>query len=192
MSIYRIAYDVMTLATAMLPMLKAQSRITRTDEDAQATEIMARAIGRVERQSGICIAPQEFTWMPRDPTRNPNLSGWGDVWREVEMPVRGFFEVTGLDTEGEAIDYFMVGDADQTQFGRAWIQRRPNGMQPNDLWTIKAGYVDPEEMPAELRDTLVRYAAALWENREAWATQNTDVMPEWVTEALGIFWIPKV
>lgn len=191
MSIYRVNYDVMTLAEALLPMLKAQSRIDRADEDAQATEILARAIGRVERQSGICIAPAEYTWMPRDATQFPS-ERVAYNWREVEMPVRGFYDVAGEDAGGAALTYTISGDADQINFGRAWLHRQPNGMQTSDLWTIKAGYSTAEDVPAELRDTLVRYAAALWENREAWGAANIDTVPEWVTEALGVFWVPRV
>lgn len=190
MSIYRIAYDVQSLASDLLPLLKAQSRIDRTDEEAQATEVIARAIGRIERQCGICIAPAQFEWMPRDPDRNPTLSGW-DVWRDVPIPVRGFNEITGTDSGGTALTYTLRGDVQQLNFGRAWIERTPSGMQPSDLWTIKAGYTTAADMPPELRDTVIRYAAALWENREAWGN-NVDVVPEWLTEALGIFWVPEV
>src|SRR5262245_49972457 len=116
----------------MLPLLKAQSRIDRTDEDAQAQEIMARAIGRVERQCGICIAPAEFSWMPRDPTQAVASEAVPpQFWQNVEMPVRGFHTVTGEDGDGVAVTYTMGGDADQLAFGRAWIHRQPSGMQPS-------------------------------------------------------------
>lgn len=192
MSLYRTVYDPGTLATAMLPLLKAQSRIDRTDEDVQATEIMARAIGRVERQSGICIAPAVYTWTPRDPSYSAYTEASPpQVWASVQVPVRGFGEVTGVDVDDVPLAFTMTGDTGQVAYGRAWIQRQPSGMQVSDTWTIAAGYDNPDDMPPELRDTLVRYAAALWENREAWGN-NVDVMPEWVTEALGIFWVPEV
>lgn len=190
MSLYRTDYDVDTLATALLPMLKAQSRIDRADEETQAQEIIARVIGRVERQCGIAIAPQAYAWMPRDPTQRIAQVGW-DVWRDVPVPVRGFTEITGTDVDSGTLTLTLRGDVDQLRFGRAWVERQPSGMQPSDLLTIKAGYTTAEAVPPELRDTLIRYAAALWENREAWGN-NVDVMPEWVTEALGIFWVPEV
>lgn len=187
----RLTYDVMVLAAAMLPLLKAQARIDRTDEDQQATEIMARAIGRVERQSGICIAPQQWQWMPRDPTRYPYAATYETArWNDVQIPLRGWSTIEGKDAADVALTYTLTGDVSQAQFGRVWLQRSPDGVQASDLFTIDAGFTTPDDMPAELRDTLVRYAAALWENREAWG--DTDPMPEWVTEALGIFWIPVV
>lgn len=192
MSLQRITYDVNTLAEALLPLLKAQSRIDRDDEDAQATEIMARVIGRVERQCGICIAPQEYTWVPR-PASGTYYSERmpPDYWREMAIPVRGFTDVTGVDSGSLPLVVTLRGDVGQLKFGPVWVGRQPSGMQPSDTFTIKAGYETAEDVPPELRDTLVRYGASLWEYREAWGA-NVDVMPEWVTEALGIFWVPGV
>jgi len=192
MTLHRVSYDVNALATELLPLLKAQSRIDRTDEDAQATEIMARVIGRVERQCGICIAPQVYEWTPRAGTgTNYSERMPPNYWREMAIPVRGFSEVTGVDNGGLPVTITLHGDVDQLRFGPVWVGRDPSGVQPADVFTIKAGYETTEEIPPELRDTLVRYGASLWEYREAWGA-NVDTMPEWVTEALGIFWVPGV
>lgn len=192
MTLHRITYDVNALATLLLPLLKAQSRIDRTDEDTQATEIMARVIGRVERSCGICIAPQEYEWTPRAGTGyNYSERMPPNYWREMAIPVRGFSEVTAVDSGGLPVTVTLRGDVDQLRFGPVWVGRDPSGVQPADVFTIKAGYDAVADIPPELRDTLVRYGASLWEYREAWGT-NVDVMPEWVTEALGIFWVPEV
>jgi uncharacterized phiE125 gp8 family phage protein len=187
----RVSYDVMTLAAAMLPLLKDQSRITRTDEDTQATEIMARAIGRVERECGIAIAPQEWTWTPRA-IGTPAVWNATTEWRLSEVPVRGVAGMTAEDAAGVAfVDFDLVGNREQGAFAELHVTR-PAGVQAGDVFTIEAGWDDPADMPAELRDTLVRYAASLWEFREAWATTNVDTVPEWVTAALGVFWVPRV
>jgi uncharacterized phiE125 gp8 family phage protein len=187
----RIDYDVMTLAAAMLPLLKAQSRITRTDEDVQATEIIARAIGRIERECGIAIAPQEWTWTPRA-IGTPAVWNATTEWALSEVPVRGVASMAGEDADGVAfVDFTLHGNVEQGAFAELHVSR-PNGVQAGDEFTIEAGWDDPADMPAELRDTIVRYAASLWEYREAWATQNVDTVPEWVTAALGVFWVPRV
>lgn len=192
MTLYRTEYDVDALALDMLPLLKNQSRIDRTDENAQAQEIIARVIGRIERSCGICIAPQVYEWTPRGAsdtifyTRMPH-----NYWRELAIPLRGFSEVTGVDSDGLPVTVTLRGDVQQLRFGPVWVGRQPEGVQPADVFTIKAGYETADDVPPELRDTLIRYAASLWEYREAWGA-NVDTMPEWVTEALGIFWVPEV
>lgn len=193
MTAARTTYDVATLAAAMLPLLKAQSRITRTDEDDQATEIIARAIGRIERQCDIAIAPQVWTWTPR---ASGALVAWNAAteWILSVVPVRGVATMTAADAGGVAFTDFTLHGVDLTQGAFAELHvTRPNGVQVDDVFTINAGWADPYEMPPELRDTLIRYAATLWEFREAWAASSvTSEVPEWVTEAIGIFWVPKV
>lgn len=192
MTAQRISYGVETLALAMLPLLKAQSRIDRDDEDAQAQEMIARSIGRIERQCGIAIAPQEWTWMPRDPDA---LVAWNDTtaWPLSRVPVRGFSAITGVDTLGDPItDIRLRGNTEQGAFAVVHLSRA-GGVQSGDLYTIVAGWDDPANMPPELRDTVIRYAATFWEHREAWQLSGvTSDVPEWVTEALGIFWVPVV
>lgn len=192
MSAHRIAYDIDALALAMLPLLKAQSRIDRDDEDAQAQEIMARAIGRVERQCGIAIAAAEWAWTPRTAGM---LMPWSGMtkWRLSEIPVRGIASVTGADAGGVAFSNFTLhGNTMQGAFAPVYVTRE-GGIQVGDVFTVLAGWDDPADMPPELRDTLVRYAATLWEQREAWQNSSvTSDVPEWVTEALGIFWVPVV
>ena len=185
----RVSYDVMTLAVAMLPLLKAQSRITRVDEDEQATEIMARAIGRIERECGIAIAPQEWTWTPRLTSTVWNAT---TEWTLSEVPVRGVAKMIATASDGSTrTDFDLIGNAEQGAFARLHVVF-PEGMPVGMVMDIEAGWDDPAEMPPELRDTIVRYAASLWEFREAWATQNVDTVPEWVTAALGGFWVPRV
>lgn len=192
MTTQRIAYDIDVLAVAMLPLLKAQSRIDNDDEDTQAQEIIARAIGRVERQCGIAIAPQEWAWIPR---AEGSLLPWSGAtkWRLSEIPVRGVGSMTAVDGGGVAFtDFTIHGNQLQGAFAPLYVTR-PAGINVGDTFTILAGWEDPADMPAELRDTLVRYAATLWEHREAWQLSAvTSDVPEWVTEALGIFWVPVV
>lgn len=192
MTAVRDSYDIDVLAAAMVPMLKAQSRIVRTDEDDQVQEIIARSIGRIERQCDIAIAPQVWTWTPR---ASGALIAWNvnTEWVLSLVPVRGVASMTAKDSADVAFtDFTLRGiNFEQGAFAELHVTR-PNGIQVDDVFTIEAGWADPYDMPPELRDTVIRYAAALWENREAWATQNVGTVPEWVTEALGIFWVPKV
>lgn len=191
MTARRDTYDVHGLAVSLLPMLKTHSRIVRADQDAEATEIIERAIGRIERQCGIAIAPAVWTWTPR---AEGALVRWSVLteWQLSEVPVRGFDMIEAASADGTPFtDFTLHGNIEQGAFAEVHVTR-PNSIQTGDVFTINAGWTDPEEMPPELRDTLMRYAASLWEFREGWATQNVGTVPEWVTEALGIFWVPKV
>lgn len=186
----RVSYDVMALAAAMLPLLKAQSRIERADEETQATEILARAIGSIERQCGIAIAPQEWTWTPRLVSTVWNAT---TEWALSEVPVRGVAKMIATAADGSTrTDFELIGNAEQGAFAALHIVF-PEGMPVGTVMEIEAGWDNPADMPPELRDVIVRYAASLWEFREAWATGSAvDTVPEWVNASLGSFWVPRV
>lgn len=187
----RDSYDVTVLATAMLPLLKAQSRITRTDEDSTATEMIARAIGRIERECGIAIAPQEWTWTPRA-IGTPAVWNATTEWALSEVPVRGVAAMTAADAGGVPVtDFALIGNTLQSAFAELHVSF-PGGMQVGTVMVIEAGWDDPAEMPAELRATIIEFAASLWEFREAWATTNVETVPEWVMARMGSFWVPRV
>lgn len=186
----RLSYDLEPVVAALLPSFKSQSRIVNPDDDAFATEVLGRAINFVEIRSAIAIASQSYSWVPMLPNQL-----WS--WPRAPVPVRGVTDFTadrsGVDVTAE---YWLDG-ASVDIYGPQYLERE-GGLYAGDVVTLVAGFPEDWAAPAPLplapalADVIVRYAAYLWEFREA-ATlgQASNLAPDWFNESMAIFWIPR-
>lgn len=188
----RETYDAAALAASLLPGFKEHVRVDHTDDDAYLQGALERAIAQIERRSGIAIAPQTFTWIPK-----PDALG-GSIWFPLEdrlsiVPVYG---VQGFTADRGGVDvsdqYTLVGYSAPNSFAELRLVRA-GGLYAGDVVTLEAGFATAAELPAEVLDVLYRFGAYLYEFRESSAASSiTSPMPEWFTEALGTLWVPRV
>jgi len=186
----RINYSDAGIVAALLPAFKAQSRITDPLDDAEAKSVLGRAINFVEIRSGIVIAAATFLWVPIYAGAPFDVS-------HLPVPVRG---LTTFMADREGVDvsdeYWLTGNA-MNDYAMV-IMSREGGFYPGDNFVLEAGLPrnydtdTPLPIAPALVDVVLRYAAYLWEFREA-ATlgQAANLTPDWFNESIAIFWVPR-
>ena len=182
----RKEHDARALAASLLPTFKDHARIDNTDDDAQAELTLARAISQLERQYGIAIAPQVWAWVwGYDP-----LGFRGRIPTREAVPVKNVYSYS-VDFNGDDISaqFSLVAAADLT--GESFLYN-PTGFIPGAVIELSAGYQAADDIDVTLLDLILRYAAYLWENREAAADNKLDFVPDWVNQAWAAFWVPRV
>lgn len=186
----RINYSDAAIVDALLPAFLAQSRITDPADESEARSVLGRAINFVEIRSGIVIASATFLWVPI-------YLGSPYQVNHLPIPVRG---TTSFIAEREGVDvsdqYWITGNA-LNDYSAMYLSRE-GGFYAGDNFILEAGFqrnYDPAlpipTAPA-LVDVILRYAAYLWEFREA-ATlgQAANLTPDWFNESIAIFWVPR-
>lgn len=194
MSLTRKSYDKTTLAAALLPKQKAQSRISFDDEDDYITSVIARSIQLIERSNGFLIAPQIWIASPF-PLASAGAGGVmgasgiegsnrcastsGQSAGQLPIGPVSAFTMDLADSDDVHSDvttsFQLVGGGDPSQFTRQWIVAT-GPVDPGVLTaTLTAGFSDADAIEPSIEDIVLRLGAWLYENREFESLEGFDI-----------------
>jgi uncharacterized phiE125 gp8 family phage protein len=162
---------------AVLPLAeaRAQVRVMHNAEDALLSALRDAAVGHVERESGVILAPAQFRWLLRSfPGR-------------VDLPLRpvvAINSVTYLDTDGIEQEYpgaRLVGGSVYPATSGHW----PCAYHYAAV-TFTAGLDAPTDAP-ELIAAAKLMIGHLWENRSASSERAMAELPLGVDALIGTY-----
>lgn len=207
----RTAYDVDTIAAAMLDDAKVQCRIDFADDDAFVTQLITRSIGLIERTTGFYVATSSWQWSPGGAAGGNGFGGEGSNRCTCCLP--GFSDQSGWQIPvcpatiatalvtpsdgGADIDVAsmldVAGVIDPSQFQRQWlIVKSGSSLPPGTLLvTLAAGYsmATDSTMPPSIADIVLRLTAYLYETREFANLPGFDAEHYAASMTAGL-WVP--
>lgn len=201
------APDYAALAAAFLDSFKSWARVDHNDDDEALELLLAEAMNLLERQLGISIAYQEWTWTPIPEPGTPGTRAGSGTNRlaccgggpavssgYLPIPIRGVqsFTVTRGEPPVDVSDqFYLSGETYWGDFGQTYLASY-SGVQASDDIVLVAGTDDAAEVPPALVNILFRYALFLWENRESGAAHAVTEMPDFLQRAWSIYWTPRL
>jgi uncharacterized phiE125 gp8 family phage protein len=187
--------DRVVLPASLLPQAKQQSRVKYSEDDEDIKNRVARAIAWVEANADLQINPAAWEWslagIPRP--------SWGYPWwygaSPLDLPVRPVISVTVLDGAGDNVTQYwqLSSRTDAAGVKRSALTRVDVAVSQWPVTvTMQTGYPTLDAMPPLIIDAVLRYAAHLYENREATAAQQLYTAPDFARSVLGPLWQPRV
>lgn len=171
--------DYTTLPAALLPMAKKHCRVDFTDDDEYIQGCLARSIALLEQKWGLRVFAAETDWQPE-------VTGAAELPCPV-WPVSDF-EVMSGPTDISA-DFNLRYSSLTAPW---WLVHSDGTPFPADCdVALTAGYADPDTMPPNMLDAILRLAATLYEYRETVAASSLDTMPGWLDDMIVGLWVPR-
>jgi hypothetical protein len=146
---------------AMLSLVKANSRIITTAEDAFVKNVILRAVSEFEVKTDTLITPTELKWYP-------DAADFTDTGYAVipETPVGEDFKVWDGSEVDVSDDYQIITVATKGVGRYALSGSHASGMRLEFI----AGYDDIANIPGGIQNWLMLYSGYLYENREGQVT----------------------
>ena len=173
----RISIDYQTIPADLLPEFKGHLRILDNVEDDTILLYLAGAIDAISTYGDRDIFKTEYEYeriFDRSASPAPFWRcGRQDIF-DVQVVTDQGVDNTQYYTVDKHLGYFMPTIA------------------VGDKVAFSAGYIAGDEVPPNLRTILYRYAAHLFENREAINVGDPKHLPDWVDYALASIWVPRI
>ena len=178
MQLIRVNRDVDTLTTALFQQFKDHLRILHNEEDDMIRLYLQGAIEAIEIFSGNDIFPTEYkVFYPNslDLKYPSNFEGWYcGKWNVHDFSILD----AGIDVTA---DYTV-----DEEHGMVY----PHPMNHEIMFIV--GFDNTHKITANLTTIIYRYAADLFENREAVRVGEPKMLPTWVQYVLPSVWKPRV
>jgi uncharacterized phiE125 gp8 family phage protein len=170
------------LPIALLSLVKLQLRVDHAYDDTIIRSAIARAIGRLEANSGYTINPTRAVWTPA--TAEFNSTG-------ATLPARPasniFTAAAGTPPADVTANYSIALKWNDITGGP--IQVLVGAFAAGLSVTLSLGYSE-ETLPAELLDCILRNSAHLYEHREILLDSAAYVLPAQENDAT--WWYPRL
>jgi len=179
MTLIKISQDSVTLVNEMFDMFKQHLRILHDVEDDTIHMYLAGAIDAIATYMGNDIFYTSYqVYYPQQPDYRPpsSLMGWYcGKWYISNVQI---IDTNGVD---KVADYTI-------DYEHGMIYPHPLDHQ---VW-FNAGFQSAADVPPNLTNIIFRYAAHLFENREAVRVGEPKHLPDWVNFALASIWKPRI
>lgn len=176
--------DYTALPDAMLAIAKQHMRVDFPDDDEIIKRYLASAIAHVELVAGWRIFGTAVAWFP-------TLSATAYSYQTPVQPCSAFTVMLTdppPDTDISA-DFVLVADSPILP---TWLMHKDKSPFPSPIaMTLTAGYADPDALPPNVSDVILRIASALYENRESVTQPSLAQMPFWMNDLIVGIWIPR-
>lgn len=177
--------DYAALPEAMLPIAKEHLRVDFLDDDEIIKRYLASAIAHIEHVSGWRIFGTGVDWFP-------TIDTTAYAYRTPVAPCSGFTVVLTdppPDTDISA-DFALVAD---TPMQPTWLMHKDKTPFPTPVtMTLTAGYADPDLLPPNVSDVILRITGTLYEARESVTNPAFYQIPFWMNDLIVGLWIPRV
>lgn len=184
---YRVtSIDRATLPAALLPLAKLHARVDYDDDDPLIIDILGRVIDLIERKTGQAIFASAAEWTPDS---FDVLTTHG-----VLVPVQPVAAMTVEDADGNDVvdQYKLVGNRIQGRAAGLYLARVDGGAIPAGLViTMTLGNAAVTELVPAMVDSVMRFMAHLFANREAINDLLLRAADSWADDLISGSWVPR-